>query len=401
MVNGKILVVSPTYHPEKVGTPHYVTDLVQELRRHGEQPHVLTAQPFYPAFVRFPGYGRSRRYDEFGGVPIFRVPTLVPRRGAPLWRALSEVNFAAQLIAARLARRVSSAERVLAVSPGVPFAVLGAIIFRRRRGRLVVIVHDVAYGLASTAVGGVWGYFSRILQRLEVMILNRADHVTVLSGAMGAELERVGVHVPISTVPLWPTVSRPGVGPPKEPLTVLYSGNLGRKQGVHRLIEVAAAMQREVPEAVLVIRGDGSERARIARDIRLRALPNVRLEPFVDANQLAATLSAAHVHIVPQDPEGAAFAVPSKIFNILAVGRPVVITAEPGSALAEIAREVPAVVCADPHDRADLGRRVVRLLRDGDDREERAETGPSWIAAGHNRSGAAAKYLRLLATTSG
>lgn len=395
--DGDVLVVSPTFYPEAIGTPHYVTDLVRELVRQGQAPRVLTGMPYYPAFKRFDGYDRSRRRDWLGSTPLHRVPTIVPRRGAPLWRAISEANFLLQSIAVRLVGRVSPAARLIAVSPGVPLAVLAALCFRRRGGRSVVIVHDVAFGLAQ-ATAGFGVRLGGILRRLEVYALNRADVVAALSPEMAAALVGAGVTTTVEVMPLWPTVRPPRFAALPSAPVVLYSGNLGRKQGVDRLLDLADRLRSQVPMATLVIRGQGSERPALEVAAARRGLRNVEFCGFVPEKDLGAALSRAHVHVVPQLPEGAPFAVPSKIVNILAVGRPVVVTAATGSPLERLSGEVSAIRCVDPDDPQAFADEVVRLLDDAEWCHELGEAARGWINAGHSREAAIERLLALLAS---
>ncbi|MDP2623986.1 MAG: glycosyltransferase, partial [Actinomycetota bacterium] len=238
-----IVVVSPTFHPEKVGTPHYVTDLALALADTGFDVAVVTNQPYYPEFHRFEGYGRRRRVDSLGAVRIRRLPTLVPFRGAPVLRAVSEANMLLQGVVGALAGRLPRSRTVIAVSPGVPFAVLVARILRRRGGRLLVVVHDIQAGLVTATTGPAGRVAGRVAGTVEAWALNRADVIAPLSEAMGQTLSRMGVRAPIRPVPLWATVE-PGLRPlpAGDRRVVMYSGNLGRKQGVSTLVDLAAAM---------------------------------------------------------------------------------------------------------------------------------------------------------------
>jgi len=158
--DGGVVVVSPTFHPEKVGTPHYVTDLTVALSEAGLDVEVVTNQPYYPEFRRFDGYGRHRRVDSLGPVRIRRLPTLVPTRGAPALRALSEANMVLQAAVLRLRGRLPRSECVVAVSPGVPFAALVVVLARRRGGSwssLSTTSRPVSSGRPPDRAGGSSG----------------------------------------------------------------------------------------------------------------------------------------------------------------------------------------------------------------------------------------------------
>lgn len=388
-------IVTPTFHPERIGTPHYVTDLVDELDARGVPPEVVTGQPFYPAFERFDGYGRGTRQDVHGRVPVHRMPTVVPRGGKVAWRLASEANFLVQVAWARLRGRVPSSRHVLAVSPGSPFSVLAGRLVAGRDGRLVALVHDVAFGLAAATAGPRARRLVGPLRRLEVWSLDRADVAAVLSERMADELRAAGVTTPMVEVPLWTTVE--AVAPVAEmPMVVQYSGNLGRKQGVADLVVLAAWLAEHLPAARLVIRGSGSQRAVLEQDVVAGDLHNVTFEDLVPRDQLAAALAGCSLHVVPQLPEGARYAVPSKIFNVLAVGRPVVVTAESDTPVADLAEATPAVVRVPPGDVPAMGRAVRDLLLDDPRRRELGELGRRFVATECTRDAAADRLVDLL-----
>jgi colanic acid biosynthesis glycosyl transferase WcaI len=387
-----LYVVTPLFAPEPVGTSHYVADLVRGLWDHGEHVQVITNQPYYPSFVRFPGYGRHTRRDDFEGVPVRRLPTIVPRGGRPAWRAASELNFLVQVFLLVAFRRVPRSSRVLAVSPGSAFAVLAGALLTRRSGRCVAIVHDVQADLAATT--GAGGTVVSQIVKVERFALNRAAEVTVLSEGMARTLEGQGVVVPISVEPLWPTVGPSAVA--AEANLVLYSGNLGKKQGLPLLLDVAERLRTLQPQARILIRGEGSQRTELEREVVERGLTNVTFENLVPESELADSLSRAAVHVVPQLPEGAAAAMPSKIYNVLAVGRPIVASAAENSGIRELARSVEAVRCVPPDDPDAFAMAIRELLNDPVERDRMGRAAIEHTERHRSRHAAAGSYLRRL-----
>ncbi|MTV24634.1 glycosyltransferase [Nitriliruptoraceae bacterium ZYF776] len=391
MTGPPILVVTPTFTPEKVGTPHYIGDLVAALVERGQTVEVVCQQPYYPEFQRYPGYGRSRRHDQVHGATVHRLPTIVPRGGSFAWRAVSELNFLLQIALRRLLRRLPTSTRVIGVSPGAPFVVLAAALLTARRGRLVALIHDIQTGLFPDH--GRLARLRPLAASIERRCLERADHLTVLSIGMSDELRRNGVTRPITVEPIWATVGATDAA--EEQGTVLYSGNLGRKQGVGTLLDLAGRLRVSAPDARVVIRGQGSEREDVADGIRSRGLDNVALEDLVPVEQLADSLACAAVHVVPQLPTGATAAMPSKIYNILAVGRPLVAVAAPDSGIRDLAAQTGGIVCVPPDDLDALERAVVGLLHDDEQRRARGAEGAAYVRDHRSRAASAARYAAL------
>jgi colanic acid biosynthesis glycosyl transferase WcaI len=387
-----LYVVTPLFAPERVGTPHYISDLVRALRDEGQLVRVITNQPYYPSFVRFSGYGRQTRSDTFEGVAVRRLPTIVPRDGRPLWRAISELNFLLQVCSLVALGRIPRSSRVLAVSPGSALAVLAGAILTRRSGRCVAIVHDIQSELAATT--GANRILRSSVARMERLSLNQANEITVLSEGMANSLAAQGVRTPISVEPLWATVGTSPVAADEN--LVLYSGNLGRKQGLPLLLDVAEKLRVLQPRAQVLIRGQGSQRAALEREVTERGLTNVRFADLVPEPELADSLARAAVHVVPQLADGATAAMPSKIYNVLAVGRPVVASAAEKSGIRELARSVEAVRCVPPDDARALAIAIDALLRDPQERERMGYAAMEYIAQHRSRRSAATSYLQRL-----
>jgi colanic acid biosynthesis glycosyl transferase WcaI len=279
------------------------------------------------------------------------------------------MNGAFALATGRIARHAV----VLSLCPSILSVALGAMA-RLRHGRSVAIVHDIQSGLASGLgmVGG--GGLARLMRVCERMVLNRADLVVVLSAEMADELRRIGVTTPIEIVPIWVDTDqiRPVEAPVDAPVTVLYSGNLGKKQGLGQVIAMAEILQARRPEIQIVLRGNGNQADALRAEIAQRGLANVRLAELLPDGRLSEGLAVGDIHLVPLDPDAAAFMVPSKTFNIMAAGRPFVATAAPGSVLWRLRHRSGAFICVPPNDAPAFADAVLQLA---DDAALRADLG--------------------------
>lgn len=359
----RLVLVSPTFAPEVLGTPLYSADIARWFTGRGWAVQVVTAQPFYPEFKRYPGYRRARRHDTFDGrIPVFRLPTFVPRRGQASLRVITDLNFALQGVIAGLTGRVKRSDYVLSVSPGSPYAVAVANRFRTRGGRHIAIVHDVQSGLASGL--GIWwvAAVASVMRRLERHSLNRADQLLTLSKNMRASIEGLGVTKPIEVLPLWRTVE-----PPERPgpysAEVQFSGNLGRKQGLDDLVALVRRLECVRPGTRVVIRGSGPLRDQVR--VALADEPTVRFDDPVPHHRLGEALAETPLHIVTQLPAAASSALPSKIFNALSVGGIIVAFAPVNSPVAHLAQQCAAVRIVPPGDLDAAASTVAELLDSG------------------------------------
>ena len=346
--------------------------------------------PFYPEFRRYPGYGRRRRRDRLDGTPIYRVPTVVPRRGALPLRAVSDLNFAAQSLVALRTGRVRRARAVLTFSPGTPLVMAVGGRALAPGGTHVGVVHDLQTGLAS-AVSALPSPLLRLMLRLERDLLSRPDHLFALSEEMRTELLDLGVRNPVSVAPIWVDVdgdARARSEPAPEaggPPTVMYSGNLGRKQGAMQLADIAARLGELAPDVRLVIQGEGPMRQNLEAAIDSRRLANTTLVPLAARSELLASLQSAHVHVVPQAADVGDSAVPSKVFNIMAAHRPAVVAATPGSSLDSLSRRSGGLVTVAPGAVEATARAIVGLVRDPALQARLAQGGRDYVMAHHSR----------------
>jgi colanic acid biosynthesis glycosyl transferase WcaI len=373
-MSARILCVTQYYRPELIGSAPFLAEIAEWLVENGRQVTVLTGLPHYPASEVHAEYRQGKiRQELCNGVSVERLGAWIPRQRSTAARMLGEACFLLNGVFALVTGRVTQHPLVLSLCPSVLSVALG-VLARHRGGHSVAFVHDIQSGLAG-GLGMVRGsWLVRLMQFCERLVLNRADLVFVLSPEMAGELRRIGVEAPIEVVPIWVDTDNIRVVPMRNagPIKVVYSGNLGRKQGIEQIVDLASSLQACRPEISIVVRGTGSQADALRTEIARRGLANVSLTGLVPGDSLGAGLADADIHLVPQDPKAASFAVPSKAFNIMAAGRPFVATACPGSNLWALRHRSRAFLCVPPNDIGAFAHAVLRLA---DDPALRAELG--------------------------
>jgi colanic acid biosynthesis glycosyl transferase WcaI len=370
----RVLFVSRYYWPELIGSAPFSTDIAEWLAARGRQTTVVSGLPHYPDTVVFPEYRNGRHHREtVCGVDVERLHTGPPRGASAMSRIANEAEFLLRGLMALASGRVRRHSVVLALCPSILSVALG-VAARRRDGICVAVVHDIQSGLAEKLgmVGG--GRLVSFMRTCERAVLNRTDLVVVLSTEMKDQLRRIGVNAPIEVVPLWVDTDqiRPSPAAARSGVRVLYSGNLGRKQGLGQVVGLAQELATRRSDIEIVLRGNGSQAAELVTEIARLGLTNIRVVDLQPNEALSTALAAGDIHLVPQRPDAAAFAVPSKVFNIMAVGRPFVATALPDSVLWRLQRQSEAFLCVPPDDPLSFAEAVIELA---DDRRLRQELG--------------------------
>lgn len=396
-ITDDFLILSNYFHPEPTGSAPPITDLAAWAGELGLRPCVLTARPSYPRSEVYPGYEAGQKDREvFRGAEVQRVRSVTPRSRGLAGRLAAELSFAVSAVLARK-RRYGG---IICVCPSI-FVVLVAPMFRRRGGRVVAIVHDIQSGLASSLKFGGAGAILTLLRSLERWALNRCDRVVALTDGMASELRTLGVTRPIDILPPQVDVSEitPYPEPSSRPPVLLYSGNLGRKQGLDQILALAAELKARGHDAIIHIRGEGSERLELEREAAIAGLDNIRFSDLAPRSDISKALGDSVLHLVPQDPAGARFALPSKVFSIMAAQRAFVATAEPESPLGRVVTRSGGGLCVPAGAAGALTDAVVGLLADAAGRARMAELGRQFVEREIDREIVCRRLLMLLLRT--
>jgi colanic acid biosynthesis glycosyl transferase WcaI len=389
-----VLLYGINFTPELTGCGKYTGEMAAWLAARGTEITVVTAPPYYPAWrVDAPYSSHLYRSETSERVEIVRCPLFVPRRPTGLKRVLHLLSFACTslpvLLWLALRRRP---DVIVAIEPpflGAPAAWLAA---RLTGARAWLHVQDFELDAAFDLGLLRSQTLRRLVLRAESALLRRFDRVTTISERMRARLRSKGVAparaqlfpnwVDLEQIrPLEPRPRRQGFH--TEDVIVLYSGNMGKKQGLETLIEAARIVATTGYERIqFVLCGDGVARAELKA--AAQDLPNVTFAPLVPLERLNDLLNFADIHVLPQRADAEDLVFPSKLTNMLASGRPVVATARLGTQVATVLDGCGVVVppgspaalavalsdlAADDRRRSELGaeaRRVAERLWDKD-----------------------------------
>jgi colanic acid biosynthesis glycosyl transferase WcaI len=360
----RILVVSQFFRPEPGAAQNRLGAFADGLVARGHEVTVVCEQPNHPAGVFHPGYGRRPlAVERRGALTVRRLWVAAsPRKTMPR-RALFYGSFAGGAFAAVLAAR--RPDVVLVTSPPLPPSLAAVAAVRARRLPLVLDVRDV-WGIAVQAVDvGLKARLLRAIDRAERWLFAGADRVTAATRAFCAYIDGA-VGRPISTylpngaadeLLALPDRPRPDDGP----LVVGYAGNFGLLHGLPAVIEAADRLRGEDVRFVLV--GDGPLGEELRRERERRGLHALELRSSVAPEQVGEVLMGCDVLLSPLGPHAALDAViPSKTYDAMAVGRPVITSAR-GEAAALVRDNACGIVVA-PEDPDALAEAIRALARD-------------------------------------
>lgn len=400
-----VLVVCPHFRPDVAPTGEVMTSIVEHLAARGHRLHVLTALPWY----------RNHRIDddwrgswsrtettEWGAITRLH-PFPTDKSNIPA-RAAAFGGFTA-LAALSGMKPQFRPDVVLAMSPPLVIGMAGVALARRWHVPLVFNIQDVFPDVAIE-VGAITG--PRVIKAarwLERTLYRQSDAVTVLSEDLRLNLAaKLAGHRPerVRVIPNFVDtgVVRPG---PHEndyrqqfglegKTVVMYAGNLGYSQPVELLIDSARAL-RDVPELMVVVNGGGSARADLIA--RAEGLDNVRFVPMQPKERLAEVLAAADVHTILLRPGLARSSVPSKLYSILAAGRPCVAAVDPDTEVTRTLAAADAGVAVGPDDGTALTAALRSLVANPAERSRLGLNGRAWVEQWLSPSAVAEAYEDL------
>ena len=298
--------------------------------------------------------------------------------------------------------RLGKVDVVVASSPTLFSALSAWLIARVRRVPFVLEVRDLwpeaIVGLGLMRPGPV----VRVLEGLARFLYRQAALVVVVTSAFADRLVEQGV--PLRKLAVIPNGADTRLFSPETGgcatraalgldgrFVVAYIGSHGLSHGLGAVLD-AAALQ---PEVTYLLVGDGADRERLLAERDRRDLRNVVMRPSVDKARVPGLYAAADVCLVPlrDVPVFSAF-VPSKLFEMLAAGRPV-IGAVRGEARDILARSGGALL-VEPERGDQLAQAVDRLRADPALRAELANNGRAFAVEHYDRDTLAARYLELL-----
>ncbi len=396
----RVLLVSQFYAPEIGATQNRMQAFVDGLVDRGHQVSVIAEQPNHPVGVFHAGFGRRFVMTERG-------PQHTIRR---LWVATSPRKTTASRLAfygtfalgaglgVLLARRP---DVVLATSPPLPGALAAAGAARLRGVPFVLDVRDL-WPAAAEALGEVSDRRAiRVLEAAERWLYRHSTAVTATTSPFCEHIDSVAGrslsrHVPNGALdaligPEWPEA------PAQPPFVIGYVGNLGIAQGLGIILD-AAEQLRDEPVTFAIV-GGGPLGDLLASETARRGIDAVELSPPVPVHALGLTLCRCHALVVPlgSHPVLGQF-IPSKLYDAMAVGRPVIVAAQ-GEA-ADLVTEVGCGVAIAPEDGGALADAIRQLSRDPARAAEMGRRGRA-AAPGFSRGAQIDRLEHILASAAG
>jgi colanic acid biosynthesis glycosyl transferase WcaI len=338
----KILLLNQCFYPDVVSTAQHTSDLACALSARGHEVTVIASSRGYDdPSLRYP------REETWKGVRILRVPCLPTGKGSKLKRSLNIGSFFLTcfwrlLFAGRY-------DIVIALTSPPLISAMAALFVRLKGGRFIYWIMDLN---PDEAIAAGWlradSATARLLESALRFSARTASSVIVLDRFMRARMQTKALPpAKIATLPPWSHDTDVHFDPAgreafraKHSLhgkyVVMYSGN---HSPCHPLDTILQAAERvaDRPDIAFCFVGGGSEHSRVRRFASERRLRNVLCLPYQPLHELSVSLSSADLHLVVLGEPMAGLVHPCKIYNVMAIGIPILYVGPAASHIGDIA----------------------------------------------------------------
>lgn len=337
----RILFLNRSFAPDVEATGQLLGELCADLA----QAHAINVIAGKANFLS-DSWGFSLvRTEQQGSVRVYRVNNFRFNKQSALGRACGLLTY---FFGAALIGMVVRHPDVIVVETDPPFlGMLGALLKACHRARLVYYLQDL-FPEVGLAMGRLRPGLLTCLLRWSTQVgLRAADRIVVIGEDMRRKVIARGIAPEaIAIIPNWTDTNLVRPEPDRSALrhgmglddrfTVAYSGNLGLSQSLEAILDAADELRREPIQFVLI--GEGASKQELMRKAQRLELTNVRFLPYQPKERLSAALGMADVHIIPMKRGLAGCVVPSKLYGILAAGRPYVAAVDDDCDVATVTR---------------------------------------------------------------
>lgn len=401
------LTILTQYYPPEVGAPqNRLSELAVRLKKNGADIHVITAMPNYPHMRVADGYrGKWRVTEEIDGIKVTRCWIYVPRSKSVVARLLNYFSFVFSSFWIGLARMKRS-DYLICESPPLFLGISAFLLTRFKRTKMIFNVSDL-WPESAEKLGLVKNRFLLWMsEKLEMFLYRRSRLIT---GQTQGIVKNISARVPSKTVYWLPNgvdvslydpqnivaKDRTSLGFSSSDKLFYYGGIIGYAQGLEIILQ-AAGLLRDRPEVKFILLGEGPEKQRLMQMKTDLQLNSVYFFGAVPKNEMPAFVKMIDASIIPlRKLDLFRGAIPSKIFESLAMEKPIVLGVE-GEAEELFIREGQAGVSYVPEDHQALAEAIRKLLASPEEVRIMGSNGRKYVSEKFERNLVASQFYNLL-----
>lgn len=339
MKHKKILIHSLVFSPDGVSTAYLYNDIALGFQESGYEVVVLTTTPHYNIVPEeIAAQPMSKRWmglfyiSNFNGIKVFHVPQkkfksfLARVLGFIYWHFLS-------VFLGLFQRKISI---ILAPSPPLTIGLIAIFLGKLKGAKVVYNVQEIYPDFLINQGNLRSRPLIKVLKILEATVYNLADAVTTIDAVFyNTIIERFKEKRKLSIIPNFvdTEVYKPlnanslsldkSLFPNRKVLKLMYAGNIGHAQGWDPLLHIARKFKNSAIEFWVI--GEGVLKEKLKEDVTREDLSNIHLLPYQARTKMASVIAYADLHFIFMNPQMDGQGFPSKIYTIMACGKPLLV----------------------------------------------------------------------------
>ena len=378
-----ILKLPAYYYPEQISSAHLINDVEEALVKSGHKINVIAPLPTRNVPNDLQKKYRKLKYEnqKNGAITIQRFWMFRERRN-PISRCIRYILC--NVIQYVKGCRAKNIDLILAGStPPIHGFFCGKVAAKlsRKSGKKVPFIYNLQDIFPDSLVNAkmireksiIW----KIGRKIEDCTYRYADKIIVISDDFKRNIIAKGVpEGKIAVIPNWVNVDnvypidrdnnvlikRFNLNPDKFYIT--YCGNIGLSQNMDLLISVAKELKIAFPNIYFILIGEGADKERLVNIIKQDKIDNILIFPFQPYEDIAHVFSLGDIGLVISKPGIGGSSVPSKMWSIMAAGRPVLASFDKNSALERVITKSNCGLCIDPNDVESFKNTIIDIVTD-------------------------------------
>lgn len=402
----RILLLIVQFPPDTNSTGELMSQLCDGLVTYGHEVTVVTTFPHYENFRIWEEYkGKLVKRDRERGMEIVRLFTYAPGNKSMLNRLISYVTFNG--LAALTAGFSRARWDIILCTNGSFFTGLtGWLLGKAKDVPFIYNVQDL-YPDVPIRAGQLRNPIAiATLRGIERFMYRKADHITVIAPSFRDNLVSKGV--PMEKISLIPNfVDTEFIRPlPRansfaqqhalsDKFVITHAGNLGYVYDLDTMLDAASLLSSQKDILFLIV-GNGVAKPALEKKAHELKLDNVHFIPFQPRESLPWLRASSDVQVSLYKNGAAHDSFPSKIYEIMASGRPLLASSDGDNEIEALVRTTESGLCVRPGNAEHLADAILKLYHDPSLREAMGERGRRYAQENHSKQVAVARYNELL-----
>ena len=405
----RILFLTMYYKPDSAATGLLMAELAEELAERGHEIIIITSMPHYTTNSIWQEYRRRLWIREtHGNIQIHRLWAYVPiNKDRLLPRFFSYLSFT--ILSTLIGCWVPHPDVIVTPSPSPPLTNgVSAYLLGKLRGvpfisNIQDIYPDVAIRMGVMKNPAVIAAY----KKLERFVYKHSKMVTVISEGFKENLKNKGVpEAKIDVIPNFIDAKFVSPLPRRNAFSAehgldnsfvaLFAGNVGMSQGLESVLEAAALLRNERDILILIV-GNGASKAGLQEQAQEMGLENVRFLPYQPYTRVPELYSASDIGLIPLRRGFTNDSVPSKLFTVMGVARPLIACVDSHSETAHVVAESGCGLCVEPENPQALAKAILTLYRDKELAMQMGKRGRTHVEAHYTRESVACQYQDIFA----